>query len=140
MSEKLVNTEEALALMKDQGYTYLDVRTAEEFEEGHPEGAYNIPLLMTDPTTGSRVLNPNFVAEVEANFATDQKLVVGCRAGGRSARAVQALTAAGFHELADHYPGWVAFRDGTPGWSVVEGMPIETGQSEGRSHEALKKK
>ena len=30
---------------------YLDVRTVEEFEAGHPAGAHNVPILFVDPAT-----------------------------------------------------------------------------------------
>ena len=31
-----------------EGYTYVDVRSIPEFEQGHPEGAVNVPLLHRD--------------------------------------------------------------------------------------------
>ena len=39
-----ISPAEAFAKMKDEGFTYVDVRTPEEFEAGHPEGARNVPL------------------------------------------------------------------------------------------------
>ena len=40
----------------DQEWTFLDVRTVQEFEAGHVPGAYNVPLLELTPE--SRV-SPN---------------------------------------------------------------------------------
>jgi rhodanese-related sulfurtransferase len=45
MPVKRVTPEQALELMRAEGYSYLDVRSVPEFDEGHPEGAYNVPLL-----------------------------------------------------------------------------------------------
>ena len=49
MAIKRISPEEARALVEDQGYSYLDVRSVPEFEAGHPVGAYNIPLLHMGP-------------------------------------------------------------------------------------------
>ena len=35
-----------------QGYTYVDVRSIPEFEQGHPAGAVNVPLLHRDGRSG----------------------------------------------------------------------------------------
>ncbi len=51
MELKRIVPEEAKALLDSgQGYTYLDVRTVEEFDEGHVQGAKNVPFLEIDPT------------------------------------------------------------------------------------------
>jgi len=39
-----ISPEEAHDLMEDEDYVYVDVRTQAEFEGGHPEGAYNVPV------------------------------------------------------------------------------------------------
>src|SRR5689334_20222021 len=56
---KRVDPEEALRLVRDEGYVYVDVRSVMEFDEGHPEGAYNVPLLDAGP--GGMAPNPDFV-------------------------------------------------------------------------------
>ncbi len=110
-----------------RGYTYLDVRTEEEFAEGRPAGAVNIAFaVMRD---GSMVPNPDFIAQVSAAFAKDAKLVVGCRSGGRSLRAARALLEAGFTDVIDQRAGWDGARDAfgqlsEPGWSRA-GLPVE---------------
>ncbi len=81
-----ISPAEAHAKMKDEGYTYVDVRTPEEFAGGRPAGSVNIPL------------DDAFVAAMEARFPKDARIVLGCRAGNRSLRAWHALSAAGFHE------------------------------------------
>jgi len=111
---------EAHEKMKTEGFTYVDVRTAEEFAEGRPAGAVNIPLSDT------------FAADVSARFAKDAKLIVGCKAGGRSLRAAKALLAAGFTNVLDQRAGFDATRGPfgevtEPGWSRTEGLPQEAG-------------
>src|SRR5262252_3033804 len=98
MATRRVTPEEALELMRAQGYAYLDVRSVPEFEAGHPEGAYNVPLLHMGPTGGRP--NEAFLAVMQRRFAKDAKLVVGCKTNGRSTQAVSLLEQAGFTNLA----------------------------------------
>ena len=81
---KRISPEEAAAKM-EEGYVYLDVRSVPEFEEGHPKGAYNIPLMHA----GSSGMSPNsrFMEEVAKAFPQDSKIIVGCKSGGRSVSA-----------------------------------------------------
>ena len=87
--------------------------------------------------------NPDFLRAMESNFAKDAKIIVGCKAGGRSLRAGQALLAAGFTNVLDQHAGWDGARDPfgklEPGWSRV-GLPVEPGQPADRSWAALKSK
>ena len=50
-----------------RGSIYLDVRSAEEFAEGHPKGAVNIPVFFLTPVGRER--NAAFVEEVQKQFA-----------------------------------------------------------------------
>ena len=49
MTIRRIDPEEALRLLREEGYSYLDVRSIPEFEDGHPEGAFNVPLLHMTP-------------------------------------------------------------------------------------------
>lgn len=133
---KRYNVPESNALMQEQDYIYIDVRTPEEFEAGHPEGAFNIPVNLRDPELGRMIPNEEFVSIVEAHFAKDAKLLLGCRSGVRSTRAAMMLDAVGYTDLAENYPGWMGARDGSPGWSLCD-VPQATGQPDGRSYSAL---
>lgn len=118
--------------LQSQGYTYLDVRSVPEFEQGRPAGAVNVPLMHKGPAGMSP--NADFVAVVVANFPKDAKLIVGCLAGGRSARAVEALTQAGFTQLVDQRAGFGGARDAAgrvleAGWADA-GLPTESGPSD----------
>ena len=57
-------------------WTYIDVRTVEEFDQGHVPGSWNVPFAFRDPTEGM-VPNPEFVAAIKRHFATDSHLVFG---------------------------------------------------------------
>lgn len=134
-----VSPAEARSLV-EQGYHYVDVRTELEFEQGHPEGAFNVPIALSVPNGMSP--NPDFVAVVTARFGKNAPLIVGCKAGGRSARAAQALVAAGFTDVVDQRAGFDGARDPfgavvEPGWSRVD-LPVGTGSPPGRSYADLK--
>jgi rhodanese-related sulfurtransferase len=141
MAVKRVSPEQARDLMSKEGYVYLDVRSVPEFAAGHPTGAYNVPLLDMGP--GGMAPNPDFLAVVEKSFARDTRLVVGCKAGGRSAKAAAVLEQAGFTNVVDQTNGY----DGTalpsggvePGWKP-KGLPTSTDAVAGRSYDALKRK
>jgi rhodanese-related sulfurtransferase len=134
---RLVTPEEAKTLL-DDGYTYLDVRSEPEFEAGHPPLALNVPLQHF----GSAGFEPNddFLAVVEANLPKETPLVVGCKSGGRSRRAAEALFSQGYTTLVELGAGWDGKRDAfgrlQPGW-CRRGLPIETGLPEGRRYADL---
>ena len=72
---------------KDQNVTLLDVRTVDEFKEGHIRGATLIP-----------------VSKLEANLvklkdSKNKQIVVYCRSGSRSVAASRILKAHGFTPL-----------------------------------------
>jgi rhodanese-related sulfurtransferase len=137
-----VSPAEAHARMKDEAFTYVDVRTEEEFAAGHPEGAFNVPLMLATPAGMSP--NPDFLAVMEKTFAKDAPLVVGCKMGGRSARAARALADAGYTRLLDQAAGWDGTRGPfgeveTPGWSRTD-LPTASGQPAARAYAALRAK
>jgi rhodanese-related sulfurtransferase len=139
MTVKRVTPAEARELMDKEGYAYLDVRSIPEFDAGHPEGAYNVPLLHLGPA--GMAPNSEFLAVVESRFPRDAKLVVGCKMGGRSRQAVSVLTSAGYSNLADQYCGF----DGAPspagfepGWRP-SGLPVNTQAPADHTYEGLRK-
>ncbi|HET7697951.1 MAG TPA: rhodanese-like domain-containing protein [Vicinamibacterales bacterium] len=122
------------------GAKYLDVRSIPEFEQGHPEGAFNVPLMHADPATRQMRPNPEFLAVVRANFPPDTRLVIGCQMGGRSAKAAEILASAGYHEVANVLGGYGgAPQFGHPGW-VQAGLPVETTAGDEREYSALQAK
>ncbi len=116
--------------------TYLDVRTVEEYEAGHPAGAHNVPVM--NRVDGQMTPNPHFAEEVQNRFGMTDRLVVGCMAGGRSQKACEILQSAGFTRLANVQGGFGGARDASgqiavKGWSQ-EGLPTESGRPAGRAY------
>jgi rhodanese-related sulfurtransferase len=138
---KQVTPSEAAQLLS-QGWRYLDVRSIPEFEQGHPEGAANVPLLHSQ--AGRMIPNPEFQQVIEANFDKEAKLVVGCKMSGRSAQAVAVLEAAGYQNVAHMRGGFSGERDmygrvSAPGWAE-SGLPVATQPAAGSSYAELAKK
>jgi rhodanese-related sulfurtransferase len=139
VSLKRVSPEEAQRMMEDEGYVYLDVRSIPEFEAGHPKGAYNVPLLHM--AAGGMQPNDRFMDEVRATFAKDAKIVVGCKAGGRSLQAAELMAREGFSDVIDQRAGFDGARDAfgrvaEPGWAHVS-LPTATTPEAGRSYAEL---
>lgn len=122
-----VSAREAHALMENEGYVYLDVRTRPEFDEAHPRGAILVPWLEPGPEGMS--INPSFVPQVEGVLARDARIVVGCASGVRSLAAATALVESGFSEVCEQRAGMAGVRDPfgrvrEKGWRD-EGLPTE---------------
>ena len=144
MAIKEVTPEQAHGIItNDASAIYIDVRTAGEFANGHPQGAVNIPVAFPDPARGM-VANENFVPIVEANFPQDKKIIVGCQAGPRSKSAAGLLQQAGFQDVSNLIGGFGGMRDpmGTviaPGWAS-SGLPVSQDNGEGVSYQSLSAK
>ncbi len=145
MSVRHVGVQEAHQLQTTDGFTYVDVRSVPEYENGHPESAHNVPLLHFDSQTGQMTPNPDFLAVMHANYPTDAKLLIGCQVGGRSARAAAILTAAGYETAVNVKGGFGGSRDPATGHVVDDGwaqmsLPVENGSPEDVGYDALRQK
>ena len=78
----------------------LDVRTDEEFAEGHLAGAVLVSIGEKD-----------FIDRVKKLSPVDQPVLVYCHSGGRSAKAVALLKAAGFTQIHELQGGISAWRE-----------------------------
>ena len=138
---KEVSPQEASDLMQnDPDYIYLDVRSVPEFEAGHAKGAINIPILHFTPGAGMSP-NPEFAAVVETALGKDAKLLIGCKSGGRSARACELMSQMGYTNVANIRAGFVGAMDNTgrvvePGWSMLN-LPTCTECSDDARYEVL---
>jgi phage shock protein E len=83
----------ARRLVRDQGGLLLDVRSPEEFESGHVEGAKLVP----HDEVGARI---DEIASWQ-DGDRGKPIVVYCRSGNRSKQAKQALEQAGFTQVID---------------------------------------
>lgn len=139
MSVPRVSPQQAQQLCAE-GYQYVDVRSELEFAEGRPAGSVNVPIMRMG-IMGMRP-NPKFLEHMQALFATDAKLVVGCKAGGRSLRAAQMLIQAGFTDVIDQRAGFSGARTPTgeieAGWGPA-GLPTESGDPRAAGYSAIVK-
>ena len=133
MSAKNIDPEQAKNILDgDSGAVYIDVRTEQEFMNGHVPKSVNIPVVWPDPATRQMKPNPDFVKSVSAQFGKDKRIIVGCQAGGRSQLAANLLDQDGFQDVSNMQGGFGGARDPmgrvvTPGWAQL-GFPVETGQ------------
>jgi rhodanese-related sulfurtransferase len=84
--------------MLDSTAMILDVRTANEVQEGKIQGSLNVSYFAN-----------NFLSEVERMIPKDRMVLVYCAAGGRSAEACKQLKKAGYkhvYDLQTGYNGW----------------------------------
>ncbi len=123
-----------------EGWVYLDVRTPEEFESGHPAGAFNVPLFLRNASG----MQPNleFSEVVKRRFPLATRLIVGCASGPRADHACRELAAAGFTEIVNMECGFQGARDPfgaqiAPGWLAC-GLPSEKGRPAGRTYADLR--
>lgn len=72
-------------LMNDSDVVVLDVRTAEEFVDGHLAGAVNIDYRQD-----------NFVEQAVVRLPKDKTIAVYCRSGRRAAGAAELLAEKGY--------------------------------------------
>ncbi|OJW00649.1 MAG: hypothetical protein BGO47_02295 [Microbacterium sp. 67-17] len=89
-----------------EGTVIIDVRTPDEYAEGHLEGAINVNLQ-----SGS------FEQQI-AEQPLDGTYIVYCRTGNRSAQAVAIMTDLGFTDVTD--------AGGVSDASAATGIPIVT--------------
>jgi phage shock protein E len=93
-----VNSKEvSTMLQKDQKFIVLDVRTADEFKDGHIKGAINIDIKQPDALSKIDKLDHN------------AKYIVHCRTNHRSEIAVDHMIQNGFknvYQMMDGITGW----------------------------------
>ena len=93
---------------EDPAVRIIDVRTAGEFEAGHIEGSYNVPLDLLD----------EHVAELSA---LDHDVVLVCQSGARATKALDQLVAAGKSNLR-------VLGGGVNAWTASGGPVARTGR------------
>jgi rhodanese-related sulfurtransferase len=119
-------------MQKAAGHTFLDVRTVEEFDAGHPAGAVNVPWALRDPA-GGMAPNPDFVPAVKKSVASSARIYASCLGGVRSLNALRALEAAGYTDLVNVDTGWGGRKDPSgrivaPGWKDCA-LPVASERS-----------
>lgn len=116
-----VNAEEAKKLIAFEGYAILDVRDNTQFKRAHIKDCFHVPLFIEndDNDLGTIIKrtvhnnfsglffglpftkpNPDFVQSVKVQFSPENKLLLVCQEGLRSAGAASKLEQAGYQNLA----------------------------------------
>jgi phage shock protein E len=111
---KKLSVEQLDQARQRKGIMVVDVRSPEEFSAGHVPGAVNIPV------TGKEAERFETMLSV---MDLTQPMVVYCRSGVRSAKAMEKLQKIGFTNLSEFPGGWVA-------WSEA-GKPVDVGSKGG---------
>lgn len=98
---KSLTVKEYAKAIEDTAIVRLDVRTAEEFAEGHIAKTLNIDVLKN-----------NFESKAVAMLPKNHIIAVNCRSGKRSKNAARILVKNGFKviELDGGYNDWVKNR------------------------------
>ena len=92
---KHMNVENAQELVKDSTVTILDVRTPQEFAEGHIQRARLVPVAEINDKIG------------ELSTLKDKQILVYCHSGNRSAVASRILQKNGFTKV-DNLDGGIS--------------------------------
>lgn len=93
---RTIASNEAMSLI-DNGAIIIDVRTAEEYNEGHIANAINIPV--------------DNISEI--TYSKDDKIIVYCASGVRSAIAAKTLVDAGYNNVYNLDGGLINWGFGT---------------------------
>ena len=97
------------ARITDQDVVLLDVRTADEYNDGHIRNAINID-----------VKQDGFIEEAKSTLPADKTIAVYCRSGRRSANAAGTLVKEGYNV--------VNLEGGIMAWTNA-GMPVEKNEN-----------
>lgn len=94
--------------IKADSVQLVDVRTPQEYAEGHIDGALNINVQSVD-----------FQQMAEKELSKDSTILVYCRSGRRSMDAAEVLTKLGYNV--------VNLKGGIIEW-IEDGLPVTTGE------------
>lgn len=82
-----ISYKELQMLMKKQNISLIDVRSGQEYEEGHLAGAINIPVYNLMQEIGEKIKDKN------------NTIIVYCSSGSRSKKAKEILEKLGYKEV-----------------------------------------
>lgn len=113
--------EKAHEMLKDPSTYLVDVRSIAEYVfVGHPEKAYNIPLMFWSEEKQRLILNDNFIQDIKSLFKENDILIFICRSGGRSLRAAEMVKQAGFINVYSISEGFEGEKD-ERGYRTING-------------------
>ena len=88
-----ITLEEMQKLIKN-GAIVIDVRSMQEYNEGHVDGAISIPEYEIDE-------------KIKDNIQEDEQIVLYCSSGSRSRRAKKKLEEFGYKNVYNLKDGWI---------------------------------
>lgn len=100
-----LNPQEFNSAIGSGSYKLIDIRTAEEFSNGHINGSENIDFYKTQEFS-------NYLDSLDKN----EKYLIYCRSGNRSGQALSIMKAKGFSNASD-------LRGGINAWAG-NGLPL----------------
>lgn len=103
-SKDSIDTKKASEELHNESVIVLDVRTKEEYANGHIEGSFNIDIRQ-----------PSFLEEIDA-LPKDKKCIVYCQSGGRAGVALETMKKHGFKSVCNLKGGIMEWKE--------KGMPI----------------
>lgn len=107
-----ITPQEAFKMLQNPSTYLVDVRTIAEYVfVGHPERGCNIPLMFWNENKQKMERNDDFIEDMKARFNPEDTLIVMCRSGGRSLRAVKILKASGFKNVFNLKHGFEGEKD-----------------------------
>jgi len=138
---EMTPVEVAARLESDEHAVYLDVRSEDEFETGHPAGALNVPIFHFDPATKKPTPNHQFLAVVLGTISPDAAIYIGCSNGRISFQAANLMKAAGYENLVNVDGGYSGKHDPLgkvvqEGWVQCD-LPVGSGDGDDRSYSHL---
>lgn len=95
---KVMDVDKYEQAVKGKKVQLVDVRTTEEYKEGHIKGAENIDFFADD-----------FLKQFKS-YDKEEPLYLYCRSGNRSAKASKKLSEAGFKNIIDLKGGYKAWK------------------------------
>ena len=95
----LLNASEFKQQISENEIQLLDVRTSNEFNSGHIEGAVSADVLNSQ----------NFLSKI-SEFDKSQPIYIYCRSGNRSKKAAQLLCESGFKKVYDLKGGYLTWK------------------------------
>lgn len=98
-SIKTVSADDFAQIIKSDSVILVDVRTADEYNAGHIDGARNIDVLKDD-----------FNNIATTSLPKDKEIAVYCRSGKRSMKAANILAKDGF-KVINLKGGWLEWTD-----------------------------